>query len=205
MNDRTEDLQPLLDRLAQGDAQARDELIQRSQDRLHRLARKMLRCDPRVARWEQTDDVLQSALLRLYRALEKVKPDSVKAFIGLASRQMQRELIDLARHHYGPQGDARHHASDDGGGKEEERGRALREKPDTGDGPSTLAEWSNYHAKIQELPPEEREVFDCLYYQGFSQKETETYLGISEATVKRRWRSAKLNLARLLRGETPKI
>ena len=59
-------------------------------------------------------------------------------------------------------------------------------------------------AAIDDLPPEQREVFDCLYYQGLSQEQVAGHLGVSEPTVKRRWRSAKLNLARLLRGEAPR-
>jgi RNA polymerase sigma-70 factor (ECF subfamily) len=203
MSDRSEDLQPILDRLAQGDPQAREELITRSCERLRRLARKMLRCEPRVARWEQTDDLLQSALLRLHRSLEDVRPESVKGFIGLAATQMRRELVNLARHHYGPQGDAAHHASDDagraGGG-----GQPLHDQAEEVDGPSTLAEWETFHEKVKDLFEEEREVFDCLYYQELPQDEAARRLGVTERTVQRRWRSAKLNLARLMRGEPPR-
>src|SRR5437899_3183745 len=117
MSDRTEDLQPILDRLAEGHPQAKQELIERAQDRLRRLARKMLRCDPRVARWEQTDDLLQTALMQLHRSLDAVRPETVRGFIGLAATHMRRELVNLARHHYGPEGDARHHASDDAQGR----------------------------------------------------------------------------------------
>ena len=38
----------------------------------------MLRDYPRVGRWEQTDDVLQNALLRLWRALEDVRPATAR-------------------------------------------------------------------------------------------------------------------------------
>jgi RNA polymerase sigma-70 factor (ECF subfamily) len=72
------------------------------------------------------------------------------------------------------------------------------------DGPSTLAEWETFHEKVKELPEEEREVFDCLYYQELPQDEAARRLGVTERTVQRRWRSAKLNLARLLRGEPPR-
>src|SRR4051812_17978613 len=169
MSDRTEDLQPILDRLAEGDPRAKEELITRSQERLRRLARKMLRCDPRVARWEQTDDLLQSALLRLQRSLETVTPESVRGFIGLAATHMRRELIDLARHHYGPEGHARHHASDDAPGRAERGGQPLYDREAPGEGPSTLADWTLFHEKVKDLPAQEREVFDFLYYEELPQ------------------------------------
>src|SRR4051812_38634182 len=109
----------LIQRLAARDRSAVEELITHAQERLRRLARKMLREDARVHRWEQTDDVVQNALLRLYRALQEVSPDSPQGFMKLAARMIRRELIDLARHHYGPQGAGAHHATDPPPAKED--------------------------------------------------------------------------------------
>jgi RNA polymerase sigma-70 factor (ECF subfamily) len=204
MSDQTEELQPILDRLVQGDLQAKAELITRSCERLRRLARKILRCEPRIARWEQTDDLLQTALMQLHRCLEEVKPESVKGFIGLAAQHMRWELVNLARHHYGPQGDAAHHASDVGEKREDGEARPLDEQDAGEAGPSTVSEWGTFHEKIKELPTEEKEIYDYLYYHELSQEETARRLGVTERTVQRRWRSARLNLARLLRGEPPK-
>src|SRR5262249_22408836 len=66
---------------------------------LERLARQMLRSFPAVRQREQPDDVLQSALLRLTRALRAVRPCSTADFFGLAAEQVRRELLDLARCH----------------------------------------------------------------------------------------------------------
>ena len=76
-----------LDRLRAGDEAARDEVLAIACGRLTRLARRMLRSYPRVQRWEQTDDVLQNAAVRLCRALKDVKPASVRSFIKLAAYQ----------------------------------------------------------------------------------------------------------------------
>src|SRR5213078_2084837 len=86
-----------LERMRGGDAKARDELLNHVCDRMRRLTRKMLRGFVNVKRYAETDDVLQNALLRLLRSLATV--------------QIRRELIDLARHYYGPHGQGAHHAS----------------------------------------------------------------------------------------------
>ena len=77
MNDTTNTLvrlQSCLDRMKAGDPTARDDLIRMSYHRLEALVRRMLKKDDRVASWEQTDDVLQNAALRLWRSLERVAP-----------------------------------------------------------------------------------------------------------------------------------
>jgi RNA polymerase sigma-70 factor (ECF subfamily) len=68
--------------------------------------------------------------------------------------------------------------------------------------PSTLAEWTDFHETVQLLPQAEREVFDLLWYEGLTQAEAAQVLGVTDRTVKNRWRSAKLELQRLL-GEGP--
>src|SRR5947209_2117063 len=97
-------IQGCLERLRAGDPSARDELFRQAGGRLERLARRMLRDFPGVRRWAQTGDVLQSALVRLLRALAEVRPASAREFLGLAAEQIRRELLDLARHYYGPRG-----------------------------------------------------------------------------------------------------
>jgi RNA polymerase sigma-70 factor (ECF subfamily) len=75
-------------------------------------------------------------------------------------------------------------------------------KPDPGGEPATLAEWTDFHEKVQLLPEAEREVFDLLWYEGLTRAEAAQVLGVAERTVKNRWRNAKLELQRLL-GEGP--
>ena len=82
-----------------------------STERLTRIAAKMLKGYPGVARWEQGDDVAQNALIRLDRALRAVTPPTARDFFRLAAAQVRRELIDLARHYYGPRGLGAHHAT----------------------------------------------------------------------------------------------
>src|SRR5262249_39215742 len=69
---RTTELRDLLGRVAARDQAARNELVRRTSANLERLTHKLLAGYPTVRRWEQTDDVVQNASLRLMRALEQV-------------------------------------------------------------------------------------------------------------------------------------
>src|SRR4051812_48682579 len=64
-----------------------------------RLARKITGRDPRVRRWDEGEDVLQTALPR---ALETVRPEPTRSSSGLTAEQIGRELPALPRHFYGP-------------------------------------------------------------------------------------------------------
>jgi DNA-directed RNA polymerase specialized sigma24 family protein len=66
-------------------------------------------------------------------------------------------------------------------------------------------EWSDFHARIEALPDEEREMFDILLYEGMSQPEAAIVLQTSLRTVKRRWQRARLMLQQALRGEWPSL
>jgi RNA polymerase sigma-70 factor (ECF subfamily) len=190
-------IQGLVDRLQAGDESARKELLNCACDRMLLLTRKMLRSFPRVKRWEQTDDVLQNASLRLYRTLEEIRPKSVNEFFRLAAVNIRRELLDLAKHYYGPQGQGANHASVGNASA------SVFEQPDSAEDSSRLAAWAEFHRQAELIPDEEREVFDLLWYQGLSQSEASELLQVSERTVKRRWQSARLYLHNALHGELP--
>ena len=192
-------IQGMLDRLAAGDDSARDELVQHSMERLRRLARKMLRDSPAVRRWNETDDVFQNALIRLDRALQTVRPESTRRFIGLAATQIRRELIDLARHHYGPQGDGAHHASDPGQADSHGGGRPLYDK---GVEVTNPADGIILHETVDSLPDELREVFEKRVYMEMTHDEIAREIGVSTKTIKRRWRDAKVQLGEILHPES---
>src|SRR5437667_8273767 len=111
LNSRISLMQELLPRAVAGDDAAVDALLRHCGDRLTFLTRRMLGDFQRVRRWAETDDVLQNALVRLVGALRSVKPQTTRDFLALASLQIRRELIDLARHYYGPEGIGAHHDS----------------------------------------------------------------------------------------------
>jgi RNA polymerase sigma-70 factor (ECF subfamily) len=197
-------LQGLLDRFRAGDAGAGDELLSRACERLRRLTRKMLHQDyRRIKRFEDTDDVLQSAIARLLRALHATSPNSVQDYFQLAAAQIRRELIDLARHYYGPEGSGANRIPQLAAPGTEATSQPQLEPADLTDQPSGLAAWAEFHEQVEALPKEERAVFDLLWYDGMSKAEAASVLKVSLSTVKRWWLSARLRLRATLKGEPP--
>ena len=198
--ERSGSFDSLLARAAAGDNPAYDEVISRASARLLKLTRRMFHAYPRLRRFEQTEDVYQQAALRLYRSLADVKPDSLRSFMGLAATQINRTLIDLARHHFGPEGAAAHHHSDPG----PDGAPGIVARAEAIDGrPESLEEWARLHEVIETLPAEEREIFSLTWYVGLGRAEIADLLDVSLSTVKRRWRSARLLIHRGMRGVPP--
>lgn len=197
--DETRQVQALLERMRHGDEAAREQLIDFSCERLRRLARKMLRGYPRLRRWEETDDIFQSAVFRLHRSLSDVQPASPAHFFALASTQIRRTLLDLARHHFGPEGSGAHHHTDH---HVEERLRSIDRAADPGE-PQTIDEWTEFHDQVELLPEREREVFQMLWYGGLTQAEAADILECDVRTIKRRWQSARIMLFEALGEKGP--
>jgi RNA polymerase sigma factor (sigma-70 family) len=202
---QTTAIQGWIDRLRAGDDSARAALLDCACGRLTRLARKMLKGYPGVGRWEQTDDVLQNALLRLNCALKAVAPPTARDFFRLAAAQLRRELIDLARRHSGPEGLGAHHVTQAGAAPPDGSAGPAGELSDATFDPSRLEAWTEFHRQIEALADEDREIFDLLWYQGLNQTEAAAILSVSERTVNRRWVVARLKLHRALDGQLPEL
>src|SRR4051794_17723471 len=165
----TKRLHHLLDRMRGGDGAARNELVRQTCARLEVLARKMLRRFPNVKAWAQTDDVLQGALLRLLRSLEKAQPAGMRDFYNLAAVQMRRELLDLARH-FGrrEQGAGTRQASQL---PADESAAGLLEAAPAAENPEDLERWQAFHQGVEGLPAEEKEVVSLVFYHGWTQEQ----------------------------------
>lgn len=181
--------------LRRGDVTARNEVVAHACDRLRTLTARMLRSFKRVRRWAETDDVLQNALLRLHRALVEVQPETPRQFYALAAQQIRRELLDLARQQYGPEGIGTNYDTDSG--------IAAEKQSTPADEPHDLDGWTRFHEQVEKLADDQREVFDLLWYEGLTQPEAATVLGVSLKTVKRRWQDARLFLFEAMKGEPP--
>jgi RNA polymerase sigma factor (sigma-70 family) len=179
----------LIERANAGDEASREALFEHACERLLRLTRKMFHGSGSLHRWEQTDDIFQSSMLRLQRALEQRKVESVRHFFNLAALQIRRELIDTARKHFGPEGIAANHHTDLQA--PDESGGSLHAVADE---PEDLGQWTRFHTLVEALPDDEREVVNLLFYEALTQEEAAQVLGVNVRTVKRRWQSARLAL-----------
>jgi RNA polymerase sigma-70 factor (ECF subfamily) len=191
-----------IDRMRAGDPAAPEELVYACCGRLERLARKMLRGFPTVARWEQTGDVLQNALVRLLRALQDVRPESMRHFFNLAATQMRRELLDLARHyqsHHAPK-DSHPSCADASSSSDT---HPVAEPPDGAEPAEELERWRAFHEQVEALPVEEREVVSLVFYHGWTQAEIAELFQVTERTVRRYWQSACGKLSAALGGALP--
>jgi RNA polymerase sigma-70 factor (ECF subfamily) len=157
----------------------------------------------RLKPWADTEDVLQSACVRLLRAVEAVPPASAAEFFRLASRQMRRELLDLVRHYYGPEGTGARRARGLPGNSNGSKRGSAQDPSARSDAPESLLAWSQFHEQIERLPAAEREVFGLLWYHRLTQAEAATVLNVSKATVKRWWLAARLRLQEALKDQPP--
>ena len=196
-NDGDKRLDACLKRLSFGDLRARDELITVACGRMRGIAHRMLRTFPSVRRWDETDDIVQNAAMRLYRALAEVRPLDARGFTGLAAVQIRRELLDLARKHAGPESYAANHETNYQRAEGEYRAK-VDDAPEPAGMPDTLDRWTRLHEAAESLPEDERELFHMVWYLGLTQEEISGLLDCSTRTVKRRWESAKSLLAEAL-------
>jgi len=195
----TEKLQSLLHEFKIGDSAAISKIIEHACDRLQKQTRKMLGDFSKVKRWELTDDVLQNSLIRLHRSLLEIKPESPRQFYGLAATQIRRELIDLARRHYAQTGIGQNHHTDN-----PNLPARINVSSSTSVEPNSLEDWTRFHEAVEILPDEQKEVFELLWYQGFTQQEISTMLDVSLRTIKRRWQEARLTIHAAMDGEQPR-
>lgn len=186
------DLQSCLNRIRAGDQASCNELFQRVATRFEVLARQMLAGYPMARVEADTGDLIQMALVRLLRMLNEFVPETPVDLMRLAALQMRRELIDLSRRmRNGPLKTPP--TVDDSAGQDQQGLSTLN--------PARLAEWTEFHEHAANLPVELRAVFDLLWYQEVSQSEAASILEVSERTIQRRWRLARLSLQQSLESK----
>jgi RNA polymerase sigma-70 factor (ECF subfamily) len=188
-------VQRCLDALA-GEAPA-EPIIRRLLDgsvrRLHHLCGGLLyRSYPRLTRPPlnlQTDELLGAVMERLLKALREARPQTARQFLALSGQHMRWELNDLAR-----------------------RLDMQPTRVELCDGmaaaPASTRSGLTPDARrlleaIEGLPEDEREVFDLVGIQGLTQSEAAEVVGVSEKTVQRRLKRARLLLAERLADLQP--
>jgi len=191
-------LQRALDRMRVDKNLMPDELADHVHRRIRRLTTQMIRRYPRLSRWEQTDDIAQEATIKLLRAVEQVRPEDTRHLLRLAAVQIRRTLIDLCRHHFGPQGSAKHHRTSPASDGFDDDRPLIERSPSDATTPEAAAIRNEIHEQVDQLAEDHREIVDLLYYNDLTQAEAAEVLGVSTRTIKRRWRDARLALSDLL-------
>jgi RNA polymerase sigma-70 factor (ECF subfamily) len=163
-------------------------ILEQSAQRLQRLCANLLyRSYSRLTRPPlnlQPDEVLGGVVERLLKALRAVHPETVRQFFAMANQHLRWELNDLARRLDEQPVDA-----------ELQEGLILApQSSDAALGPGAR----QMLQAIEDLPADEREVFDLVRIQEMSQVEVATLLGIATRTVQRRLNRALLLLAEKL-------
>jgi RNA polymerase sigma factor (sigma-70 family) len=179
-DDNTAELQALLDRLRQGDQEARRLLLERACERLRRLAGRMLHGSfPEVARRHEVDSVVHETWVRLLQALDKTEPPTVADFFRLAAHKFRQVLLDMAQ---GERRRAQREVLGLSGGTEP--------TPTSTHDPTRLALWTAFHEKVATLGDQERAVFEMHYYLELPQAEIAQVLELHPRKVSYLWVAA---------------
>jgi RNA polymerase sigma-70 factor (ECF subfamily) len=202
-DDSATQLQLWIERMNGGDPAARKQLVGHACDRLQRLTRRMLHDFPRLRHGSDTDDVLNSAVVRLLRALDVVPVASVAEFFQLAATQIRWELIDLARLYKRRRETAAPAAPQSGAGNSDGTAPPAEDDSASTYDPDRLAQWTEFHQQVEALPVRQREVFGLRWYHGLTEAQAAAVLNVSLGTVKRWWLEARLQLREALGGAPP--
>jgi RNA polymerase sigma factor (TIGR02999 family) len=178
------DVTALLRAWSEGDRAALDHLLPVVYRELHRQAEGFMRAQP-VGHTLQATALVHEAYMRLVNR-EQVDWNSRAHFFGVAARAMRSILVDHAR--------ARR-AAKRGGGADQ---LTLGNLEDTGGQEVEVLELDDALKRLAELDPRKGSLVELRYFGGLSIEEAAEVLGVSPATVKREWRTARAWLRREL-------
>jgi len=161
------------------------ELIAQAVNRLHLLCASMLfRSYRRLTRPPlnlRPEELLSSVVERMLKAMREFRPAGVHQFFALATRHMRWELNELTRRLDG-----------------EIRAQPLNDSAVAPDRSAVRRVTGNARRilqAIEELPTDERDVFELVRMQGMTHPGAAAVLGISGKTVQRRLNRALLLLS----------
>lgn len=175
----------------QGDQQAREALIPLVYDELRRLARRYLRR-------ERPDHTLDSAALVHEAYLRLVRQETPQwqnraHFFGVAAQLMRHILVDHARKHLA----AKHGAGEPRLTLHPEIALPQNREVD-------LVALDDALTRLAGLDPQQSRIIELRFFSGLSIQDTSVVLGISPATVKREWATARAWLHREMKKESRK-
>ena len=180
----------LLEALREGDDRAFAELLPLVYDELHELARRQRR------RWEGDETLNTTALIHeaWLRLADQSAPQwrSHPHFLAVAATAMRQVLLDDAKRRRAAkrEGDRRRvplHEVED----------ALRAGGDVTDARSeAVIAVEESLQRLEREDPLQGRIVECRFFAGLTIEDTATALGVSPATVKRRWAMAQAWLYR---------
>ena len=184
----SERVSKLLLNWGQGDQGAREALIPLVYDELRRLARRYLRRE-RPDHTLQSAALVNEAYLRLIRQ-EHPQWQNRAHFFGVAAQLMRHILVDHARNRA---------AAKRGAGAPRltlDPDVALPQERDV-----DLIALDDALNQLAALDPQQSRLVELRFFGGLSIEETSVVLGVSPATVKREWATARAWLQREMRNK----
>src|SRR5579863_7182205 len=181
------DFTQLLVNWRNGDKAALDQMTPMLYEELRRLARHFLAA-------ERSDHTLQPTALVHEAYLRLVDQHAVDwqnraHFLGVAASMMRRILINHARAHQAAKREGFANAI----ALEDALGVFANPQID-------LLELNRALQQLAEIDPQQGRVVELLYFGGLTIEETAEVMGISAATVKREWGTARLWLLQKMEG-----
>lgn len=179
----------LLGEIGRGQKEAMNQLLPLVYDELHRLARSYFRRE-RGEHTLQPTALVHEAYIRLVD--QRAPMESRGHFLAVAATQMRRILLDYAR---------KHRAARRGGAGQKvmlEDTMAICEQQ-----PVDMIALDRALIKLSELDPDQARLVELRFFGGLSVEQTAEVLGVSPATVKRSWSSARAFLHREISGGAP--
>ena len=176
----------LLGEIGRGQSQAVNDLLPLVYDELHRLARSYFRRE-RGEHTLQPTALVHEAYLRLVD--QRAPLESRGHFMAVAATQMRRVLLDYAR---------KHRAARRGGAEKKvllEDTMIISEQQ-----PVDIILLNTALDKLGTLDSKQAQLVELRFFGGLSVEETAEVMGISSATVKRSWSSARAFLHREITG-----
>jgi RNA polymerase sigma factor (TIGR02999 family) len=171
-----------------GDQSALDKLVPLVQSELHRLAHHYM-VRERPGHTLQTSALVNEAYIRLID-WKNVRWQNRAHFFGVSAQLMRRILVDFARE--------RHYLKRGGGALQVSMSEAAAFAMDK---EADLVALDEALVELSEMDRRKAQVVELRFFGGLSVKEVAEVLKISEETVMRDWRLAKVWLLRQLGRE----
>ena len=176
----------ILSAIEQGDSHAAEHLLPLVYDELRRLAAQRL-ADEKPGQTLQATALVHEAYLRL--AEEKsLHAENRAHFLGIAAQLMRWILVDYER--------SRRAAKRGGGVTMISLDHRLAERGSSAQTDVDLLALDQALERLTKLDSQQSQIIELRYFGGLSIEDTSEFLGISPATVKRSWASARAWLLR---------